>query len=157
MHGFTANQLASHYLMSSLYKVSDFGLGLSVAVAELEPNLGTDIKGYEKCYGITSKVVNTTVGKSVGKGAGSGEAALDIENIAGIAPGVTIDDFQDGKPGITPLYDIAAKVAALDRDQVFSISYGLCEIESGNGAAIRLPDGVQDAECQGHHHGRRFR
>jgi hypothetical protein len=131
MHGFTANQLASHYEMTSLYKVSDFGLGLSVAVAELEPNLGTDIKGYERCYGISTKVVNTTVGKSVGTGAGSGEAALDIENIAGIAPGVTVDDYRDGQPGITPLYDIAAKVAALDRDQVFSISYGLCEIESG--------------------------
>ncbi|TVZ03424.1 hypothetical protein EAS64_23805 [Trebonia kvetii] len=131
MHGFTANQLAAHYEMTSLYKVSDFGLGLSVAVAELEPNLGTDIKGYEKCYGISTKVVNTKVGKSVGTGAGGGEAALDIENIAGIAPGVTIDDYQDGQPGITPLYDIAAKVAALDRDQVFSISYGLCEIESG--------------------------
>ena len=131
MHGFTANQLASHYLMNSLYKVSDFGLGLSVAVAELEPHLGSDVKGYEKCYGISTKVVNTTVVKSVGSGRGSGEAALDIENIAGIAPGVTIDDFQDGKAGLTPLYDIAAKVAALDRDQVFSISYGLCEAESG--------------------------
>lgn len=131
MHGYTANQLASHYEMTSLYKLSDFGLGLSVAVAELEPNLGTDIKGYERCYGISTKVVNTTVGRGVGSGAGSGEAVLDIENIAGIAPGVTIDDYQDGQPGLTPLYDIAARVAARDRDQVFSISYGLCEAESG--------------------------
>jgi subtilase family serine protease len=131
MHGFTANQLASHYLMTSLYKVDDTGLGLSVAVAELEPHLAADIKGFEQCYGITTKVVNTTVGKSVGTGAGSGEAVLDIENIASIAPGVTIDDYQDGKAGLTPLYDIAAKVAALDRDQVLSISYGLCDAESG--------------------------
>ena len=102
-----------------------------MALAELEPNLGSDIAGYKACYGITTKVEDTVVDKGVGTGAGEGEAALDIENVAGIAPAATIDVYQDGSTTVDPLFDIAAKVAALDRDQVFSISYGLCENESG--------------------------
>jgi subtilase family serine protease len=129
--GYTANQLASHYGMTTLYQYGDLGQGVRVAVAELEPNLGSDIAGYEKCYGITTKVEDTTVDAPVGRGAGEGEAALDIEDIAGIAPGATIDVYQDGSTTVDPLYDIAAKVAAMDRDQVFSISYGLCEVEAG--------------------------
>ncbi|HTR91966.1 MAG TPA: S53 family peptidase [Trebonia sp.] len=129
--GYTADELASHYGMTALYKLGDLGQGTRVALAELEPNLSTDIAGYKSCYGITTKVEDTVVDKGVGTGAGEGEAALDIENVAGIAPATTIDVYQDGSTTVDPLFDIASKVAAMDRDQVFSISYGLCEKEAG--------------------------
>ncbi len=129
--GYTSDQLASHYGMSALYKLGDLGQGTRVAVAELEPNLPTDVAGYEKCFGLSTKVEDTVVDTGVGAGPGAGEAALDIEDIAGIAPATTIDVYQDGSTTRDPLYDIAAKVAALDRDQVLSISYGLCEVDAG--------------------------
>jgi subtilase family serine protease len=130
-HGYTADEFASHYGMTALYKAGDLGQGVRVALAELEPNLGSDIASYKACYGITTKVEATVVDKGVGSGAGEGEAALDIENVAGIAPAATIDVYQDGSTTVDPLFDIASRVAALDRDQVLSISYGLCEKEAG--------------------------
>jgi len=130
-HGFTADQVASHYAITPLYKTGDFGTGVRVAVAELQPDRNSDITDYEKCYGISTKVEYTTVDAPVSKVTDGGEAVLDIEDIASIAPGVTIDVYQDGSDSIYPLYDIAARVAAMDRDQVFSISYGECEVEAG--------------------------
>jgi subtilase family serine protease len=129
--GYTATQLAAHYAMSTLYSLGDLGQGIRVAVAELQPNLPGDIAGFESCYGIHTPVKYITVDASVGTGPGTSESALDIEDIASIAPDVTIDDYQDGSTTVDPIYDIAAKVADQDRDQVLSISYGLCEAEAG--------------------------
>jgi hypothetical protein len=130
--GYTANQFASHYYMSTLYELGDLGRGVHVAVAELEPNLATDITAYETCYGIKTPVKYITVDPGLAAGVGSGEAALDIENIAGLAPDVTIDVYQAPNTTLTTLLDIATKVADRDQDQVFSLSWGLCESLSGS-------------------------
>jgi hypothetical protein len=125
---FTANELAEHYGMTGLYGMGDLGQGVHVAVAELEPNLASDISAYESCYGIETQVNYTQVGSgTITPGAGSGEAALDIENIAGLAPDATIDDYQTATSTDESLLDIASYVADAKHDQVLSISYGLCE------------------------------
>lgn len=129
--GYTADEFATHYYMTSLYQLGDLGQGVHVAVAELEPNLASDISAYEACYGIHTAVNYVTVNPGVGTGDGSGEAALDIENIAGLAPDVVIDDYQSPN-GPTPLLDIATKVMDNDTDQVLSISWGLCESQTGS-------------------------
>jgi hypothetical protein len=128
--GYTADQFAEHYYMTSLYQMGDLGQGVHVAVAELERNLAPDIVAYEHCYGIHTPVHYITVAPGLPAGAGSGEAALDIENIAGLAPDATIDDYQTPNSG-TALLDIATKVLDNDTDQVLSISYGLCEADAG--------------------------
>jgi subtilase family serine protease len=133
-HGYTPGHLASQYGISALYKLGDLGQGTRVALAELEPNRASDIAGYKKCYGLGTKVYDIVVDKGVGSGAGQGEAALDIEDVASLAPATTIDVYQDGSTTRNPLYDIAAKVAAKDQDQALSISWGLCEVESGSAA-----------------------
>jgi subtilase family serine protease len=126
---YTANQYASHYALNGLYSMGDFGQGVRVAVAELEPNLKSDISGFEACYKINTRVNYVTVTPGVGTGAGQGEAALDIENIASLAPKATVDVFQSPNTGGS-LYEIAKAVLDAHIDSVLSISWGLCEAET---------------------------
>jgi subtilase family serine protease len=123
---FTANQLAGYYLMSPLYGLGDLGQGAGVAIVEFEPNLTSDISAYESCYGIKTAVNYVEVDSGAGTGAGSGEAALDIEDVAGLAPGATIDVYQAPNNG-TGNYDDYKQIVTADKDAVVSTSWGLCE------------------------------
>lgn len=92
---YAANQLASAYGMTGLYDEGDYGQGSTVGVVEFEKDAPTDITAYESCYGITTTVDYIKVdGGATGSKYGEGEAALDIEDIAGLAPGATIDVYQ---------------------------------------------------------------
>jgi subtilase family serine protease len=126
----TANIIAGVYGLSLLYLVKDLGAGARIGVAELEPNLKSDIAAYEKCYGIKTKVNYLKVDGGAGSGAGVGEAALDIEILAGLAPKSVIDVYQapntgDGKG--EGFYDLFKKFAVADTDRVLSVSWGACE------------------------------
>ena len=87
---FTAPQLASYYGFTSSYTAGTRGAGISVAIFELEPFLGSDISAYKTCYGISTAVSTTDVDGGPGAGAGSAEAALDIEDIIGLAPDASV-------------------------------------------------------------------
>lgn len=128
-NGFTAPELAEHYGLNGLYGMGDLGQGVHVAVAELEPNLASDISEYESCYGITTRVSYISVDGGAGSGAGAGEAALDLENIAGLAPDAVIDDYDAPNTRGTALLDVVSDVADKKQDQVLSISWGLCELD----------------------------
>ncbi len=123
---FTANQLAEHYLMSPLYSLGDLGQGVRVALVEFEPNLASDISAYESCYGISTAVSDVAVDSGAGTGAGSGEAALDIEDVAGLAPRAAIDVYQAPNTSSGNFDDYSAIVND-DKDAVVSTSWGLCE------------------------------
>jgi len=130
--GYTAGELAEHYGLTGLYGMGDLGQGVHVAVAELEPNLSADISAYESCYGIKTPVRYIKVDGGAGTGAGSGESALDLENIAGLAPDVSIDDYEAPSAGGTSLLDVASAVADARQDRVLSISWGVCEAAAGS-------------------------
>ena len=84
---YTADQLASYYGMTPLYALGDFGQGVRVAVAEFEANLPSDVEAYQACYGTNTTVHYHEVdGGPTGASDGTGEAALDIEDIIGLAP-----------------------------------------------------------------------
>jgi hypothetical protein len=124
-HGsFTANQLASHYEMTGLYNLGDYGQGVRIGLIEFEPNLASDISAYASCYGISPSV--TYHGGGVGKGAGAGEAALDIEDVIGLAPKAAIDVWQGSGSGSSS-YQTYSDAISKDVDQVISTSWGLCE------------------------------
>ncbi len=126
----TANTVAGHYGLSLLYLIKDLGKGARIAVAELEPNLKSDIAAYEKCYKIHTRVNYLKVDGGSGSGAGQGEAALDIELLAGLAPQSVIDVYQAPNTGIRPgdgFYDLFKKFANSDADKVMSVSWGACE------------------------------
>ncbi len=127
---FTANQLASYYAMSPLYGLGDLGGGVHVALAEFEPDSTSDINAYRSCYGVHTSVRYIKVDGGVGSGTGAGEAALDIEDVIGLAPGVSIDVYQEPNGGDTDTYDLYSAIVKDDADQVVSTSWGACELDS---------------------------
>jgi len=132
---YTANQIASAYGFSSLYAAGDVGAGTTIALYELEPDDPADIAAYQTCYGTHASVSYVSVDGGAGRGAGGGEAALDIENTIGLAPGANVLVYQgpnanSGAPGSGP-YDIFSSIINQDRAQVVSISWGECETALG--------------------------
>ncbi len=125
-HSLTADQLALHYSMSSLYGLGDLGQGVRVALVELEPNLHSDVAAYARCYGLATAVNYHEIDGGAGTGAGVGEATLDIEDVMGLAPGATIDVYQAPNDDD---YDDLAAIVDDDADEVISTSWGLCELD----------------------------
>jgi len=119
---------ANWYRMDPLYRMGDLGQGQRVALLELEPYLSSDISAFESCYGISTPVNNIPVDGGPGTGAGSGEAALDIEIVAGLAPQATIDVYQAPNTQ-TALDDAIAKFAGDDTDSVLSVSWLRCYLQ----------------------------
>jgi subtilase family serine protease len=127
---YTANQLASYYAMTPFYQLGDLGQGVHVALAEFEPDSAADISAYAACYGVHTSVGYTLVNGGAGSGSGSGEAALDIEDVMGLAPDVAINVYQAPNGGSTDTYDLYSAIINADSDQVVSTSWGLCELDS---------------------------
>ncbi len=145
----TINVFADYYGMSQLYGLDDFGQGERIAVMEFEPNLPSDISAYESCYGISTPVTYITVDGGAGTGAGSGEAALDIEILAGLAPEATIDVYQAPNTISEGMYDIFSDFVADDTDSVLSSSWGLCESEWDTADLNADEELAEQADAQG--------
>jgi subtilase family serine protease len=128
--GYTADQIASYYDFSPLYEAGDKGQGVTMAVYELESDAPSDIAAYERCYGIHTKITYVKVDGGSGSGAGSGEAALDIDQIIGLAPKVKLLVYQgpNSNNGTGP-YKTYAAIADQDKASVVSTSWGNCEPE----------------------------
>lgn len=124
---YTADEIASAYGLSDLYGQGDEGQGQTIAVLEAEPNLSSDITAYQSCYGTSTSVRYVEVDGGPGSsGAGSGETALDIEQIIGLAPEAQIVVYQTN-PTLDSLYDGFVAAISSDTAQVISTSWGTCE------------------------------
>lgn len=128
---YTADQLASAYRFSSLYGAGDEGAGVTVALFELEPNLPGDITAYQSCYGTSATVNYEKEDGFKSTGAGSGEAALDIEDVIGLAPKATIDVYEAPNSN-TGLIDDYTAIADNESAEVVSTSWGECEADSSS-------------------------
>ena len=124
---YTANQLASAYGINSLYGQGHDGTGVNIGIYELEPYTASDITTYESCYGITPPtVMNTNVDSGPGTTTQSGEAALDIEDTIGLAPGAAIQVYTGPQTGTGPI-DTYEQMVANTSLKVITTSWGLCE------------------------------
>jgi hypothetical protein len=131
--GYLANQIAQAYDLTPFYQEGDEGQGQTIAVLELEPNRAADIDAYQGCYGTHTTVNYIPVDGGInGDGTadttdpGSGEAALDIEQIIGLAPRATIDVYQAPNTvgGIINDYQAMVDNPAIT---VITTSWGACE------------------------------
>jgi hypothetical protein len=133
--GYTADQLASAYGFSRLYGEGDEGAGQTVALFELERNLTSDIAAYQSCYGTDASVGYEEVdGGPSGTAAGSGEAAMDIEDIIGLAPKANIIVYQ-GPNNASGAFDTYSAMITEDKASVISTSWGQCEPQLGSSFA----------------------
>ncbi len=116
--------MASAYDLSPLYGAGDFGQGETVGLIELESYSATDIQQYQACYGtnvpISCQPVPVT--SECGSGPGIGEAALDIEDVIGLAPEASILVYEG-----TNIYDVYSQAISDDFANVISTSLYLCE------------------------------
>ena len=84
---------------------------------------------------------------------GTGEAALDIENLIGLAPNVNVLVYQgpnsnSGAPGSGP-YDTFSAIVNQDRARVVTVSWGQCEAALGRSDAAAENSLFQQATVQG--------
>lgn len=128
----TRDRLAAVYQGNTLYQQGYQGQGMTIGVAEFdEPYDPKDIANYTACAGAgTPHIQNIQVDGATAAGTGEGEAALDLELIAGLAPKAQILDYQAGTnngniPFAQALVDVFNRVAADRKVQVLSVSYGV--------------------------------
>jgi hypothetical protein len=152
--GYTADQIASAYGVSGLYQSGgpggqpDEGAGQTVAILELEPYDANDIIAFEQCYGVNALFANVSVDGGAGSGPGSGEAALDIENVIGLAPKANIAVYEGPNSGTGP-YDTFSMIISQHAAQVVSASWGQCEPLEGFSQAAAENTLFQEAAAQG--------
>ncbi|MGO9583355.1 MAG: S8 family serine peptidase [Acidimicrobiales bacterium] len=125
-------------------------MNIALVEFEAEPTAVSDIAAYQACYG-TDATVNYI---SVDGGASSDpandptgiEMALDIEDVIGLAPQATIDVYQapDGDD-----YDVYSAIVDSDSDQVVSVSWGECELDSNSSALSSEQSLFDQAATQG--------
>ncbi len=130
----TPAQLATAYGLNGLYAKGDLGKGVSVALFELEPYAPADVAEYQQCFGTHASVTNVSVDGGVSPGYGSGESALDIEDVIGVAPQAKILVYEAPNTWAA-LVDNLDRIATADRAQVVSSSWGACEVQLPTGQA----------------------
>ena len=122
--GYTADEIQAGYNFSGLYAAGDLGAGQNVAIYELEKVNPRDLRTYQSCYGTHARVSFVNTGHP--HFTDDEEAALDVEQVIGLAPDVHVivyqapDDFSIGVRQFN-------KIISQNRARTVSVSWGLCE------------------------------
>ncbi len=125
---YTPAEIAHHYGIDTLY-AKTLGAGATIAIFELETFNAADVAAYQACFGTNASVSVRSVNGGP-TGPSTGEAALDIETVIGLAPAAKLLVYQapnDGASAYAQFQKIADDAAA----HVVSDSWGLCEAASG--------------------------
>ena len=133
----TRNKLASAYQVNQLYQQGYQGQGMTIGVAEFGDTYSSqDLANYAACVGIAPpNVQNIDVEGHLAAGTGQGEAIMDLELIAGLAPKAQILVYQtDGQSAsfAQSMVDVFNRVATDHKVQVLSVSYGTFESALSN-------------------------
>ena len=145
---YTADEIASAYGMAGYYAAGDEGRGVTIAVYELEPFSASDVAAYQACYGTRAAVTTVGVDGGAGSGPGAGEAAMDVEDLIGLAPQASIEVYE-GPPTGSGAYDTYSRIVSDDAAQVISTSWGLCEALEGSVPASVENTLFEEAAVQG--------
>jgi subtilase family serine protease len=148
--GYPADEIAYAYQLSGLYGGGDQGAGQTVALVELEPYVPTDIATYQSCYGTSVPVSNVDVDGGPGPppATGDNEAALDIEQVIGLAARASVLVYQapDTAAAVT---DVMSQIVSDDGAKVISTSWGACEAGAGAANVTSENTLLQEAATQG--------
>jgi len=130
--GYTAQQQASLYGLSTAWATGDTGVGQTIAVYELGQYDSFDLATFDSCYGVAPKV--TAINVDGGSPGGyNNEATLDIEEASVLAPGAAIEVYQGPNTNSGPT-DLYSQIASDNTATVVTTSWGNCETESNGGA-----------------------
>ena len=149
---YTADEIAGAYGFSDYYAAGDEGAGQTVAVFEEEPYQTPDISSYQTCYSTSASISNIDVDGGPGDFiTDDTEAALDIEQIIGLAPEANILVYQGPPSEIVPASpaDILTAMVSQDRAKVLSSSWGACEAQTDSAVISSENTTLQEAAAQG--------
>jgi subtilase family serine protease len=135
---YTADAVSNIYGISSLLAGGNNGSGVTVAVFELENYDPSGVNILDGCYGSSASVSQVrvdggpTAPANMSTGVGI-ESALDIENIANLAPGVSIINYSGPDWNLSTttdanVLDTYNQIVADDKAQVISTSWGSCDV-----------------------------
>ncbi|MGH2885750.1 MAG: protease pro-enzyme activation domain-containing protein, partial [Solirubrobacteraceae bacterium] len=144
----TADEIASAYGLSGYYGAGDEGRNVTIALYELEPFSASDVAAYQACYGTSAAVTPVAVDGGAGAGPGVGEAAMDVEDLIGLAPQASIRVYEGPRTG-SGAYDTYSRIVSDDSAQVISTSWGLCEALEGSAPASVENALFEEAAVQG--------
>ena len=145
---YTTSQIAARYHLNDLYAAGIQGDGVTVAVYELEPFSSSDVAAFQSCFHTSSSVSTVSVDGGAGSGSGSGEAAMDIEDVIGLAPHANVRVYEGPATG-SGAYDTYARIVSDNVAKVVTTSWGLCEADQSPGTAAAESTLFQEAAVQG--------
>lgn len=158
----THTKLASAYQLDKLYQQGLKGQGMTVGIAEFgDPYDINDIKNYMACTGqAMPNIQNIDVSTPLPPGKGEGEATMDIELVAGLAPEANILVYQtqlesDGtltslvESFAQAMIDVFNRVASDNKVQVLSVSYGLGEEMFSYSDQIAINNSLRNLAAEG--------
>jgi subtilase family serine protease len=125
--GFTATDIAESYDVDPLYDVADFGAGQTIGLVEYSTYSPSDVATYQTCYGTSVPIAEETITGSEPPVETSWlEADSDIEDVAGLAPGIHVRVYEayNSSTNVVPMY---AQIASDDSANVVSTSWAICE------------------------------
>jgi kumamolisin len=148
--GVTRDKIAQTYAFTQLYNKGFRGEGMKIGVVELgDPYSRNDVANYALCNGAQLHLRNVQVDGPLPAGAGAGEATLDLEMIAGLAPEAEMLDYQASTNGTNGFLDALNQIAADDQVQVVSVSYGLQEDQFPAGDLVQFNDTLEVLAVEG--------
>jgi subtilase family serine protease len=135
--GYTLQQEAQLYGLTTAYAAGDNGSGQTIGIYELGTYDPGDVAVYYSCYGITT--VPTTINVDGGSVGGfSDEATMDVEQTSGLAPGANIEVY-DGPNSSSGPTDIYVQMADDDTASIITTSWGDCEVDPSNDPSSEEP------------------
>ncbi|EFH86546.1 S53 family peptidase [Ktedonobacter racemifer] len=158
----TQQKLAAAYQVDQLYKKDLQGQGTTIGIAEFgDPYDINDVQNYIACTGQSMpSIQNIDVGTPLPPGTGEGEATMDVELIAGLAPKASIlvyqTQLQDANNPISQvtsfaqgMLDVFNRVASDHKVQVLSVSYGLGEEMFSTSDQIAINNSLRNLAAEG--------
>ena len=156
---YTDDAVSNIYGLSPLLTAGNDGSGVTVAVFELENYDPTGVSDLDSCYGHSSTSVSEvkvdggpTAPANMYNNIGV-ESALDIENIANLAPGASIIDYAGPDDASdTDVLNTYETIFDQDKAQVVSSSWGICEpVSQADSSSMQVSESAlfEQAAVQG--------
>jgi hypothetical protein len=141
---YTPDQLATKYQLNDLEEDGQDGAGVTIALPEINASSPSDIATYKSCFGLSNSVTVDEVDLGPAAGTvGNGEADIDIEMAATLAPDASIVAYES--PGTnTGLIDSLTDIVTANTAKVISMSVGECETEAEGGPAPSLATSMHE-------------
>lgn len=144
--GFTLSQQGQLYGLSNAWAKGIVGTGQTIAIFELGVYRASDVATYASCYGLTPAITTTDVDGG-GSSGGADEATMDVEEVAGLAPGAALNIYAGPNSGSGPT-DTYARIADDNTASIVTTSWGTCEGDP-NGSANAEQAIFQQMAAQG--------